>query len=89
MFNRNKFQIQYLKFLRRRTLVPIPTALNSTRFNLLQQKGAKSMSSKELNKMLEMLPEADKEKLELVAKGMLMAQKSQNAQQTEDDKQSA
>lgn len=47
------------------------------------------MSSKELNKMLEMLPEADKEKLELVAKGMLMAQKSQNAQQTEDDKQSA
>ena len=47
------------------------------------------MSKKELNKMLEMLemlPEADLEKLELVAKGMQMAQKTQKA---ENDKQSA
>ena len=44
------------------------------------------MSMKELNKMLEMLPEADIEKLELVAKGMQMAQKTQKA---ENDKQSA
>ena len=44
------------------------------------------MSSKELNKMLEMLPEADKEKLELVAKGMLLAQKSQKKH---DDEKSA
>ena len=44
------------------------------------------MSLKELNKMLEKLPEADIEKLELVAKGMQMAQKTQEA---EKDKQSA
>ena len=44
------------------------------------------MSMKELNKMLEKLPEADLEKLELVAKGMQMAQKTQKA---EKDKQSA
>lgn len=44
------------------------------------------MSMKELNKMLEKLPEADIEKLELVAKGMQMAQKTQKA---ENDKQSA
>lgn len=47
------------------------------------------MSSKELNKMLEKLPEANKEQLELVAKGMLLAQKAQKAKQTDDDKQSA
>lgn len=35
------------------------------------------------------LPDEDIEKLELIAKGMLLAQKSQKAQQTEDDKQSA
>ena len=34
------------------------------------------MSMKELNKMLEKLPEADIEKLELVARGMQMAQKN-------------
>ena len=44
------------------------------------------MSLKELNKMLEKLPEADIEKLELVAKGMQMAQKSQ---QKRDDEKSA
>ena len=44
------------------------------------------MSMKELNKMLGMLPEADIEKLELVAKGMQMAQKTQKDQ---NDKQSA
>lgn len=45
------------------------------------------MSMKELNKMLEKLPEADIEKLELVAKGMQMAQKSQKDKQ--DDEKSA
>ena len=45
------------------------------------------MSLKELNKMLEKLPEADIEKLELVAKGMQMAQKSQKSKQ--DDEKSA
>ena len=44
------------------------------------------MSMKELNKMLQKLPEADIEKLELVAKGMQMAQKSQ---QKHDDEKSA
>lgn len=44
------------------------------------------MSMKELNKMLEMLPEADLEKLELVAKGMQMAQKSQQGKQDENEK---
>ena len=44
------------------------------------------MSLKELNKMLEKLPEADIEKLELVAKGMQMAQKSQKKR---DDEKSA
>ena len=45
------------------------------------------MSLKELNKMLEKLPEADIEKLELVAKGMQMAQKSQQGKH--DDEKSA
>ena len=45
------------------------------------------MSMKELNKMLEKLPEADIEKLELVAKGMQMAQKSQKSKK--DDEKSA
>ena len=45
------------------------------------------MSMKELNKMLEKLPEANKEQLELVAKGMLLAQKSQKDKQ--DDEKSA
>ena len=45
------------------------------------------MSMKELNKMLEKLPEADIEKLELVAKGMQMAQKSQKCKK--DDEKSA
>ena len=45
------------------------------------------MSLKELNKMLEKLPEADIEKLELVAKGMLLAQKSQKSKK--DDEKSA
>ena len=45
------------------------------------------MSIKELNKMLEKLPEADIEKLELVAKGMQMAQKSQQGKK--DDEKSA
>ena len=44
------------------------------------------MSLKELNKMLEKLPEANVAQLELVAKGMLLAQ---NAQKTTRDKQSA
>ena len=48
--------------------------------------GGESMSLKELNKMLEKLPEADIEKLELVAKGMQMAQKSQKKH---DDEKSA
>ena len=43
------------------------------------------MSMKELNKMLEKLPEANVEQLELVAKGMLLAQK---AQKSTGDKQS-
>ena len=45
------------------------------------------MSMKELNKMLEKLPEANKEQLELVAKGMLLAQKSQQGKH--DDEKSA
>ena len=44
------------------------------------------MSMKELNKMLEKLPEANKEQLELVAKGMLLAQKTQKGKQGEDEK---
>lgn len=44
------------------------------------------MSMKELNKMLEKLPDANKEQLELVARGMLLAQKSQ---QKRDDEKSA
>lgn len=44
------------------------------------------MSMKELNKMLEKLPEVNVEQLELVAKGMLLAQK---AQKIAGDKQSA
>ena len=48
--------------------------------------GGESMSLKELNKMLEKLPEADIEKLELVAKGMQMAQKSQKNKKDEDEK---
>ena len=44
------------------------------------------MGLKELNKMLEKLPEADIEKLELVAKGMQMAQKSQKDKNDEDEK---
>lgn len=44
------------------------------------------MGMKELNKMMDKLPEADIEKLELVAKGMLLAQKSQ---QKHDDEKSA
>lgn len=44
------------------------------------------MSLKELNKMLEKLPEADIEKLELVAKGMQMAQKSQKDNKDDDEK---
>lgn len=44
------------------------------------------MSMKDMNKMLEKLPEANVEQLELVAKGMLLAQKSQ---QSTGDKQSA
>lgn len=44
------------------------------------------MSMKELNKMLEKLPEANKEQLELVAKGMLLAQKSQKNKKDEDEK---
>lgn len=41
------------------------------------------MSSKELARMLEKLPEANKEQLELVAKGMLLAQKSQQTNNKE------
>ena len=48
--------------------------------------GGESMSLKELNKMLEKLPEADIEKLELVAKGMQMAQKSQKNKKSDDEK---
>lgn len=44
------------------------------------------MSLKELNKMLEKLPEADIEKLELVAKGMLLAQKSHTNKKSDDEK---
>ena len=44
------------------------------------------MSMKDLNKMLEKLPDANKEQLELVARGMLLAQK---AQQKQDDDKSA
>lgn len=44
------------------------------------------MSMKDLNKMLEKLPDANKEQLELVARGMLLAQKSQ---QKHDDEKSA
>ena len=43
------------------------------------------MDMKELNKMLEKLPEANKEQLELVAKGMLLAQKSQNGKHDENE----
>ena len=45
------------------------------------------MSMKDLNKMLEKLPDANKEQLELVARGMLLAQKSQ--QSKHDDEKSA
>lgn len=44
------------------------------------------MSLKELSKMLEKLPEANKEQLRLVATGMLLAQ---NSQQGDGDKKSA
>ena len=44
------------------------------------------MSMKELSKMLEKLPEVNLEQLELVANGMLLAQK---AQKRTGDKQSA
>lgn len=44
------------------------------------------MSLKELSKMLEKLPEANKEQLRLVATGMLLAQ---NSQQSDGDKKSA
>ena len=50
------------------------------------------MSMKELNKMLEKLPEANLEDLELVVKGMLLAQKSQQSagnKKSTGDKQSA
>lgn len=47
---------------------------------------AEAIFMKELNKMLEKLPEANLEDLELVAKGMLLAQK---AQKSTGDKQSA
>lgn len=47
---------------------------------------AEAIFMKELNKMLEKLPEANVEQLELVAKGMLLAQK---AQKITGDKQSA
>ena len=43
------------------------------------------MSMKELNKMLEKLPEANKEQLELVAKGMLLAQKSQQSKKDDEN----
>ena len=49
-------------------------------------KGGDNMSIKELNKMLEKLPEANLYDLELVVKGMLLAQK---AQKSTGDKQSA
>lgn len=45
------------------------------------------MSMKDLNKMLEKLPDANKEQLELVVKGMLLAQKSQKNKK--DDEKSA
>ena len=44
------------------------------------------MSLKELSKMLEKLPEANKEQLRLVATGMLLAQNSQHG---DGDKKSA
>ena len=44
------------------------------------------MSLKELNKMLEKLPDANKEQLELVARGMLLAQKSQKSKKDNDEK---
>lgn len=44
------------------------------------------MGMKELNKMLDKLPEANKEQLELVAKGMLLAQKSQKSKKHDDEK---
>ena len=44
------------------------------------------MSMKELNKMLEKLPDADIEKLELVARGMQMAQKTQKNKKDDDEK---
>ena len=47
---------------------------------------AEAIFIKELNKMLEKLPAANVEQLELVAKGMLLAQK---AQKSTGDKQSA
>ena len=50
------------------------------------ENGGDDMSMKELNKMLEKLPEANLEDLELVVKGMLLAQK---AQKRTGDKQSA
>lgn len=47
------------------------------------------MSAKELNEMLEALPEESREQLELVAKGMLLAQKAQKQARDEDDARSA
>ncbi len=47
------------------------------------------MSTKELSKMLEALPEENREQLELVAKGMLLAQKAQKQARDEDDARSA
>ena len=45
------------------------------------------MSMKDLNKMLEKLPDENKEQLELVVKGMLLAQKPQKNKK--DDEKSA